>query len=171
MSAPPVTGSSTRASVVRGNGVVVVVLRRLLLGLLYIGMAGVSAELLLLEHMETWQQYIPFIALALGFVTVTAAALRPGRGVLLALRGCMLLFVVAGVTGIYLHYSGNVEFELEMYAGLKGRELIWKALTGATPVGAPGFLAQLGLLGLVYTYRHPHLNRRSATDGMNLEES
>src|SRR5687768_15838026 len=109
MSAPPVTGSSTRTSVVRGNGVVVV-LRRLLLGLLYVGMAGVSAELLLLEHMESWQQYIPFIALALGFVCVTAAALRPGRGVLLALRGCMLLFVVAGVTGIYLHYSGNVEF-------------------------------------------------------------
>ena len=29
-------------------------------------------------------------------------------------------FVVSGVVGLWLHYQGNAEFELEMYPSLQG---------------------------------------------------
>ena len=134
-------------------------LRRFLLALLYFGMFGVAVELFLLEHTEHWQQWIPFGVLAVGFVAITAAAVRPNRLTLLAFRAVMVAFVISGILGIYLHYNGNVVFELEMVPAMKGRELIWNSLKGATPIGAPGFMTQLGLLGLAYTYRHPRLAR------------
>ncbi|MFB3131882.1 MAG: hypothetical protein ACE10K_05095, partial [Rhodothermales bacterium] len=49
------------------------------------------------------------------------------------------------------------EFELEMYPTLKGLELFWESIKGATPALAPGTMIQLGLLGWAYTYRHPAL--------------
>ena len=49
----------------------------------------------------------------------------------------MLLFLSSGVLGLYLHYRGNVEFELEMYPSLRGFGLFWEALKGATPALAP----------------------------------
>ena len=66
-----------------------------------------------------------------------------------------ILFVLSGVVGLWLHYHGNVEFELEMYPGLAGFELFRESVTGATPTLAPGTMLELGLLGLLYTYRHP----------------
>ncbi len=74
----------------------------------------------------------------------------------------MALFIVAGILGLYLHYRGNVEFALERDPSLTGARLIWKALRGATPALAPGALAQLGLMGLVFTYGHPALAGRNA---------
>jgi hypothetical protein len=71
-------------------------------------------------------------------------------------QATMLLFVISGFAGLFLHYQGNVEFELEMYPSLKGLELFRKAIKGTTPPTlAPGTMIQLGLLGLAYTYRHP----------------
>jgi hypothetical protein len=69
----------------------------------------------------------------------------------------MSIFLVVGALGIYLHFRGNVDFVRERYPSLGGTTLIWKALRGATPALAPGALAQLGLLGLIFTYRHPIL--------------
>jgi hypothetical protein len=69
----------------------------------------------------------------------------------------MVACVIAGCVGLVLHYKGNVEFELEMYPSMAGGELVWKALTGATPALAPGTMVQLGLVGLAFTYRHPAL--------------
>jgi hypothetical protein len=74
----------------------------------------------------------------------------------------MLAFLVVGALGVYLHVSGNVEFALERDPSLTGTGLLWKALRGATPALAPGALAQIGLLGLLYTYRHPALARANA---------
>jgi hypothetical protein len=70
--------------------------------------------------------------------------------------------VVAGLVGLVLHFRGNLEFEREDDPSLRGLRLIWKALRGATPTLAPGALAQLGLLGLVWAHRHPALDARSA---------
>jgi len=82
-------------------------------------------------------------------------------------QAIMLLFVLVGLLGIYLHLRGNLEFALERDPSLSGGRLIWKILRGATPALAPGALAQLGLLGLVYTYRHPalvgHFGREAET--------
>jgi hypothetical protein len=77
--------------------------------------------------------------------------------------------VVVGVLGLYYHYHGNVEFALERNPSLRGTGLIWKALRGATPALAPGALAQLGLLGLLFCYRHPALAGVSAPDRQNVD--
>ena len=65
----------------------------------------------------------------------------------------MLLFVLSGLVGIYLHLRANIEFELEMYPSLAGVELVREAFTGALPTIAPATMTHLGLLGLASTYR------------------
>jgi hypothetical protein len=68
----------------------------------------------------------------------------------------MVLFVVAGALGIYYHYAANVEFQREVDPSLVGTALFWKAMAAkAPPALAPGSMAQLGLIGLAYTFRHP----------------
>lgn len=141
--------------------------RNLLLALTFIGIVGLQVELALLRHAESFTQWIPHIVLMIGLLSTVAAYLRPARTTLRVFQAMMLLFLIVGVLGIYLHLRGNVEFALERDPSLSGIRLIWKALRGATPALAPGALAQLGLLGLVYTYRHPalagHFARESET--------
>ncbi len=144
-------------------------LRRLLLLLLLLGMTGVTAELWLLEHTEDWQQWIPFVALAAGTVLALVVLVRPARANVRAFQAVMSLCIAIGVLGLYLHYHGNAEFELEMVPALRGWELFWKAITGATPALAPLTMAQFGLLGLACTYRHPRL-RTKARPGTHSEE-
>ncbi|HEU4563075.1 MAG TPA: hypothetical protein VFS05_00445 [Gemmatimonadaceae bacterium] len=136
-------------------------IRRLLLALIVIGIAGLAVELALLEHTESATQWIPFAALGAALVTVVAVAARGTRATVRAMQGVMAACVAVGVLGLWLHYRGNVEFELETDPSLRGLALVWEALRGATPALAPGALAQLGLLGLLYTYRHPALDRQA----------
>ena len=133
-------------------------LRLLLLLVLVFGMMGTLAELVLLEHTESNTQWIPLVLLAVSMIASVIAGVRPARPTLLALRVIMTACILAGAIGLYLHYTGNVEFELEMYPGLRGMQLFWKSITGATPALAPGAMIQFGLLGLIYTWRHPRLH-------------
>ena len=135
-------------------------IRRLLLGLVLLGTAGLAAELVLLEHTESTWQRVPLVALALGFACALAVWLRPSARTLRPFQALMALFVAAGALGVYLHFRGNVEWELESDASLRGLALFWTALHGATPALAPGAMAQLGLLGLTLAYRHPALRRQ-----------
>lgn len=132
-------------------------IRRFLFAMLVVGMAGIGTELLLIGHVEAVQQQIPLILLALGAATLVGHAVAPQPATVLALRAVMILFVASGLAGIWLHYRGNLEFELEMYLSMSGTELVTKTLTGATPVLAPGSMALLGLIGLTYSYKHPLL--------------
>lgn len=134
-------------------------LRSFLLGVFLLASVGTGAELLLLEHTEGWEQQIPLVLLAAGAGAGTAAAARPGGGILRAFRLLMATFVAAGLAGLYLHYRGNVEFELEMYPSLGGVELFWEAIRGATPALAPATMIWLGLLGLAFSYDHPALRQ------------
>ena len=144
-------------------------LRQLLLAVVFIGMVGLAVELALLRHAESLTQWIPHVALMVGLLSTAAVYVRPSAATLRAFQLVMLIFVVVGALGVYLHFQGNVEFALERDPSLTGTRLIWKALRGATPALAPGALAQLGLLGLVYGYRHPALvgdnaNKREKLD-------
>ncbi|MBB4638947.1 hypothetical protein [Longimicrobium terrae] len=130
-------------------------LRRILLALVLMGIAGLAAELVLLEHVDEWTQWVPFAALAAGLLSGVAVLLRPGRATLRVFQWAMLAFVIAGAAGVVLHLRGNLEFEREMDASLTGLALFWRALRGATPALAPGSLAHLGLIGLAVAYRHP----------------
>ncbi|MFL5545204.1 MAG: hypothetical protein ACJ792_10875 [Gemmatimonadaceae bacterium] len=135
-------------------------LRQLVLALVGLGVAGLWVELLLLRHAESVSQLIPHVALGIGVLATAAVFFRPTRGALRFFQVVMLVFLIAGALGIYLHYRGNVEFAVERDPSLAGVRLVWKSLRGATPALAPGALAQLGLLGLIFTYRHPVLSDR-----------
>ncbi len=134
-------------------------IRRLLLALVLLGALGLVPELLLLKHYESLTQLVPLALLLLTVVTAALAWRRPDPRTLTVFRTVMWLCVIAGVAGVVLHGKGNLEWALERDETLHGWPLIWKILRGATPLLAPGALAQLGLLGLVYTYRHPALAR------------
>jgi len=137
------------------------VLRRVLYVLLAFAMMGTGAELLLLGHYESVWQWTPLALFGAGLIVQLLAMVRPGRGTVRLFQAMMVLFVAAGVLGLWLHYSGNAEFELEMQPTIAGTELFWKSVTGATPALAPGSMVLIGLLGLAATYHHPRLRQGS----------
>jgi hypothetical protein len=130
-------------------------IRAFLLATLTVGMIGMCSELLLIGHRETLQQQIPLILLGAGVIAAIWHAVAPRAASVRTLQAIMVLFVLSGALGVALHYRGNVEFELEIYPGMSGMELVQKTLTGATPVLAPGSMALLGLIGLTHAYKHP----------------
>jgi len=143
-------------------------LRRALLAVLTLGVAGSLTELLLLGHTEDRFQWIPVIGLGVGLVSVGSVSIIPGRTTLRMLCAVMLGFILAGFLGINRHYTGNVEFELEMYPSRQGFELFREAMAGATPALAPGTMVLLGLVGLTFCLRHPILrNLRSPAPRTN----
>ena len=131
--------------------------RVLLLALFAFGVVGSGVELLLLEHTEDAWQLSPLILMGFALAVMVWLVLDQRRVSVRVFQAMMLLHVASGLIGLYLHYRGNVEFELEMYPGLSGMALFWEALKGATPSLAPGTMLVLGLLGLLYTFQHPAL--------------
>lgn len=135
-------------------------IRGFLLILFLMGILGTGAELLLLKHTEELWQLVPLLLMAISLVALSWCAVHRGPVSMRVFQGTMMLFMISGLVGLVLHYRANAEFELEMYPSLKGLELFWKAIKGATPPTlAPGTMIELGLLGLAYTYRHPALGK------------
>ena len=129
-------------------------LRRFLLVILTIGMAGTVVELLLLQHDEDAIQLVPLVLLGAALASVVWHSARPGTASARTVRAVMLAFVAAGLAGIYFHYRANVEFQLETDPSLAGSALLWRVLAAkAPPALAPAIMIQFGLLGLAYTYR------------------
>jgi hypothetical protein len=144
-------------------------LRQLVLALVFVGIVGLEIELALLRHAESFTQWIPHIALLAGLIITAAVYLGAGPGIVRMFQVMMVIYLLVGVLGIYLHLRGNVEFAVERDPSLSGLRLLWKALRGATPALAPGALAQLGLLGLLYTYRHPALAGNSTPESQGVD--
>lgn len=133
-------------------------MRRFVLALFAIGILGTAADLLLTGHFEDVWQLAPLLVIAASTLTLAWHVARPSRSSARLHQALMVLFIVSGLVGTFMHYKANIEFELEMYPGLAGTELWWKAIQGASPPSlAPGAMVALGLLGLIYTYRHPVL--------------
>ena len=131
----------------------------MLLGIFLLGIGGVSVELALIEHIEDFWQWTPFVLFGTSVLVLLWYAATRRAAAVLAFRLVMVLFLAAGAFGVYLHYAGNVEFEREMAPELLGWGLFREAATGATPALAPGVMVQLGLVGLAFTLRHPVLRR------------
>lgn len=130
-------------------------LRRALLALLVLSCAGTLAELLLIGHWEGWTQWVPLALLGAGLVASAAFLVRPARALLVPVRATCAALAIAGGAGVYLHYDGNAEFERESVPDIGGTALFTAAVTGATPVLAPGALVTVALLGLIALHRHP----------------
>jgi hypothetical protein len=136
-------------------------LRQMLLALVLVGIAGLIVELLLLGHYDSLTQWIPLAMLGAGLASTIAVVMRESRGTVRTFQLVMGMFVLGGVLGLYFHLNGNVEWALERNPDLGGMQLVWKALRGAVPTLAPGALAQVGLIGLIWSYRHPVLTGRT----------
>jgi hypothetical protein len=136
----------------RSSDAVLAVVRRVILLILFFAMAGILGELLLIEHVEDAWQIVPLVLLVLGVLAVAwharASSVRSARTV----QALMMLFVLSGLLGVFLHYRGNVEFELEQNPGATRWTLVREAMMGATPALAPGVMIQIGLLGLLYAF-------------------
>ena len=138
----------------------IIALRKLLLGILLLGMLGSGTELVLLRHTEDVQQWIPLALLGCGLILCAWHGLNGCIPATRVIRWLMIGFIIGGALGVYFHYQGLAEFKRESNPGLVGWDLAWQAIRGKTPpLLAPGALIQLGLVGLVYTYKHPALRR------------
>jgi hypothetical protein len=131
-------------------------LRRFLLALLVLGLGGVGVELLALAHYEDSWQLAPLALITLAFVVIGWHLFDGSHTTVRVLRLVMVMFIVAGALGIFFHYRGNLEFQLEIDPSQSHWSLFKKVIRAHSPPAlAPGVMAQLGLLGLAYTYRYP----------------
>src|SRR5258706_5867381 len=92
-----------------------------------------ATELLLLRHDEELTQLIPLILIAFALVAILWHAVDQGPASLLTVQATMVLFIIAGMLGVYLHYQANVQFQREVDPSIAGPALLWKALTAKTP--------------------------------------
>lgn len=139
--------------------------RRYLMGLFLFGLVGTALELVLLGHYDGAWQLVPLIVIGAACVTALWLSLRPSPVSLRVWRAMMVVFLLSGALGIALHYRGNLEFQLEFDAHQSRSALFWKVMRAkAPPALAPGVMMQLGVLGLIYGYRHPAAAR---TGGAN----
>ena len=134
--------------------------RRILLAILALGMAGSLTELILLKHTEDPIQWVPLVLLGAGGAVLAWHGASGDAASLRLMRWVMGGFVAAGIAGVHFHFQGSAEFKLESQPTLAGMALFWQAIRAKTPpLLAPGAMVQLGLLGLAYTYKHPVLKQ------------
>ena len=140
-------------------------LRRFVLAALTFGLFGVLADLTTLQHFEDSWQLVPMVLIGLALLTIGWYLLGGGAPSVRLLQVLMLFFIVAGVAGVILHYRGNMEFQLEIDPSQRGWDLFTKVIHAkAPPALAPGAMAQLGLLGLAYAFRHPAFGQKAAPE-------
>lgn len=143
-------------SIEGGDSRTLQVIRRVLGLLLLVAWVGTFVELLLLGHDEDGLQLIPLALLVSGVVTLMWTLFRPAMSAVAAFRIVMVLMIVGGGLGVALHFRANLEFQRELTPDGPMSDLFWKAVSAKTPPAlAPGVLAQLGCLGLIYAYRLP----------------
>ena len=137
------------------------IVRHALLAVLVLGVAGTGVELFLIEHYEDTLQLVPLATFAIALVVLVWHIVKGDALSVRALQATMVLFLVAGAAGMWLHFRGGAEFQLEIDPAQRRWDIFTKVIRAkAPPVLAPGVMVQLGLLGLVYTYRHPALDTK-----------
>ena len=135
-------------------------LRRFLLVIAGLLLAGTILELWVINHTQEAIQWLPFILCGVGLVVVGAALLRPQRSNLMALRGVMGVVTLGSVFGVIEHIESNLGFVLEIHPNATFDQILSGALGGANPLLAPGMLGLAAVLAIAATYYHPALKGR-----------
>lgn len=136
-------------------------LRRLMLAVVLLGLLGTVTDLVFLKHYESGWQILPIALLVLLVAAATWLAFGAGTARVHCFRFLTALSIVVGLTGMLLHYRGGMEFQTETYPDLTGWKLFLKVVSSKSPPAlAPAAMVQLGLFGLLATYRHPALAGR-----------
>lgn len=142
------------------------VLRTSLLAVAGISIVGIAAELLVERHWGSLVRYVPWICLAVMAWAVYVLARRPTRRVVRAARVLAVIVMAGAGLGIALHINENytaapLDFRYQdTWATMSEPERWWAAFSksvGPAPTFAPAALAEVGLLVLVATRRHPAL--------------
>jgi len=137
-------------------------LRRFLLLILLLELIGIVAELMLVGHTEDPWQWVPIVSILGCIVILCWCVMDHSPAPVRILQGFMVLFVLSGFIGFYLHLRAKMEFQLEVNPSLQGSALFWETVKSQSPPTlAPGIMIQMGLLGLAYAYRHPALRGSS----------
>ena len=127
-------------------------IRQALFWVFLAGVTGIVAELLLSKHYEDFWQLVPLVLLGAA-VPLAVAGMRGGPRRLQAFRVLMVLFLASGIIGTMQHYGAKQEFALERFPDLRGWPLIREVLKGINPpLLAPGAMALLAAIGLLWTY-------------------
>jgi hypothetical protein len=139
-------------------------LRRFALALAAVGIIGTLAELTLVKHYASKDQLIPYVLLGLSAVGLVAVMLRPSAFVLRAFQVVMVVTVLGSGIGMFEHLKANAHNagatpDSESIPATPSA--ILAGIEGFAPLLAPGVLAQVGLLGLAFTYRHPNFRPSS----------
>jgi hypothetical protein len=130
--------------------------RRFVLGIFVLGLAGVSAELLLQDHNETLAQAIPLLLAGLAVVSLTHVLVSGSVRSIRGFRLVMGLVALSGVVGSGLHVRASMEFQREMDPSSSYYVQFTKAVRAkAPPALAPGAMILLGLVGLLFTVKQP----------------
>ena len=127
-------------------------LRRFALALCLLGVVTTPIELVLMRHYNTKDQIMPFVFLGLAMIGVFAAWFRPNARVLRGVQILMVFVVLGSGIGVFEHLKANYR---DATRNGSNPSLISDVLSGFAPLLAPGILAQVGLLGLAFTYKHP----------------
>jgi hypothetical protein len=139
-------------------------LRRFALALAAIGVIGTLLELTLIKHYASKDQVIPYVLLGLAALGVIAVAVRPTTFVLRVFQVLMVVTVLGSGIGMLEHLKANARNAGAITDGERlptTPSAILAGINGFAPLLAPGVLAQVGLLGLAFTYRHPNLQASS----------
>ena len=141
--------------------------RKYLLAIIAVGVAGTLVELLLLKHYDDRWQFTPLTILSALLAAIGWFVAKRSPRSIKTIRWLSLIACASAFAGVYFHFRANVEWELEVTPEMHGLELFREAITGALPLLAPGAMFQLGLLGLLWAYRHPVLTKQSSTSLMD----
>jgi hypothetical protein len=129
------------------------IISTVIFAVLMLGMAGLLAELALIAHYEDATQWIPLALLAAGLAVLVADRALARGWTQLLVQLAMVLVMGAGVLGVYFHFQGSREFQMEMDPQMRATTLVWHVLRAKSPPTlAPGSMVQLGILGLGYAY-------------------
>lgn len=113
-------------------------------------MLGTAFELVLLDHYEDLNQFIPLLCIGLSMLLVLVLLVYRSRFMALLFKIVLALTAFSGFYGTFLHLRANYEFELEMQPTAAGWHLFVESLSGALPSLAPGSMIVLALIGYVY---------------------
>jgi hypothetical protein len=113
-------------------------------------MIGTLTELILLGHIEGWQQFIPVGLLSFSLILYILHSWLKASWIWMALRIMFTLCILSGLLGTFFHLRSNLDFEKEMYPSMDASTLLLESLSGAIPALAPGSMIVVGLVGFLY---------------------
>jgi hypothetical protein len=144
-------------------------LRRCLLLLAVLGVAGTAIELAMLRHWNTFVQLIPWFALAVIAGGIALVATRPNSGRIRLVRVLAVAVFLIAAFGVFEHTvanydAGPLDFRYATkWAAMSTTSRWWAAFTesvGPSPSLAPLVLAWSALCVVFATLDHPALERQ-----------